>query len=108
MSVVDTNFVATLITATLGGGGAVALFGLIKSLIDKWTGKADRERVSNRETMDDYRSGLRDAEKRADYERDVRIFAQEELSRIIQIAYTHGVPADQLVRRTYTPKEEES
>lgn len=119
MTAVEPNITTTLITATLGGGGTVALIGLIKSFVDKWSGKADRERAANRETLDDFRRDLKAAEGRVqvaeekaaraaektDYERAQRIHYQEDLSRIIQIAYQHNVPAEAIMRRPFIPKE---
>ena len=104
--------IRTLITATLGGGGAIALFGLLKSLVDKWTGKAERERLAHRESLADYKAAVRAAEERADREeakadgeRRERIHYQEELSRIIQVAHKHGVPDEKLVRRPFVRGE---
>lgn len=106
----ESNITATLITATLGGGGTVALIGLLKSLIDKWTGKADKQRIANRESLQDYRDEIKRlnevialAEKKVngyaaqvDVERAARIKYQETVLRIRSIAINHGVPPQAL------------
>ena len=106
----EPNITATLITATLGGGGTVALIGLLKSLIDKWSGKADKQRIANRESLQDFRdeiNRLNDAvavaENKAneyaakvDVERAARIKYQESVLRIRTIAINHGVPPQAL------------
>lgn len=97
------NIATTLITATLGGGGAVALIGLVRSLFEKATGRADKERHRNKETMDDFKTAVREAEADADRERALRIATEEELSYVTQLAVMHGVPREEI--RKFRSKE---
>lgn len=90
------NIATTLITATLGGGGAVALIGLLKSIFEKVSGRADTERKRNKETLADFKAAVREAEEDADRERARRIAKEEELSYVVQLAVKYGAPLDEI------------
>lgn len=111
------NLLTTLITAALGGGGVVALVGFAKNVFDHFTGKVDRERARNNETLSDYKETIRDlkrqvsaAEAEADQERDLRLKSQkdkekafETLSYLRRVALEHGVPPEK-VYQIITPE----
>lgn len=108
----DNNVLTTVITAALGGGGAVALFGLLKSVFDHFTGKVDRERTYHKETLQGYKNAVREAEAEADRERKLRIEAErdtvraeEKLSYLRRVAIEHGIPITDVFKIIHERKD---
>ncbi len=94
----DFEIASGLITLVLGGGGGAALFSLVKSIYERRSGKTDRERQHNKETLDELRRKASESATESDKERTKRLEAErraaqaeETLSYLRRVALEHGV-----------------